>query len=173
MACKCSLVTILWFKSKHNDNNDDFWDENCFQSQPSLYLLCEDDLGIELGSTGLRASYGSSPGKLHFLHLIPVNTKYVSRQCLCWCVCATTKGSGKETMSERQTQHCRSLNPRGSVSRTTPPQPGAPCTELNSWSLLRAVGHQVALATASRVVGGKVNFWSSCLLKCTRGFIIQ
>ena len=74
-------------------------------------------------------------------------------------------------MWKSQTQCCMSLNPRGSVSPTTPPQTGVLCTELNSWSLLGSAGHQVAFATASRVVGWKVNFCSSFLLYSHRGLI--
>ena len=77
-----------------------------------------------------------------------------------WCFCWRTEVWGKEKMWKSQTQRCTSLNPRGSVSRTTPPRTGVLCTERNSCSLLGRAGHQVAFATASRVVGWKVNFCS-------------
>lgn len=80
-----------------------------------------------------------------------------------WCFCRKTEVWGKEMTWKSQTQCCTSLNPRGSVSRTTLPQTGVPWRELNSCSLLGRAGHQVAFATATRVVGWKVNFCSSYL----------
>ena len=90
-----------------------------------------------------------------------------------WCFCWRTEVWGREKMWKSQTQRCTSLNPRGSVSRTTPPQSGVPWRDLNSCSLLGRAGHQVARATASRVVGWKVDFWSSYLLQHHRGLIVQ
>ena len=164
MACKCSLVPILWFESKHNDNNDDCWDENCFQSQPSLYLLCEDDLGIELGSHGCRLFNGPHWENDIFCIYSKSIPDMWAGDASNWCFWWRTETWGKEKMWKSQTQHCTSLDPRGSVSPTTPPQTGVPWRELNSCSLLGRAGHQVAHATASRVVGWKVNFWSSYLL---------
>ena len=81
-----------------------------------------------------------------------------------WCFFWRKEVWGKEKMWKSQTHRCMSLNPRGSVSPTTPPQTGVLCTERNSCSLLGRAGHQVAFAIASRVVGWKVNFWSFYLL---------
>ena len=83
-----------------------------FSTMTSLYLLCEDDLGIELGSHGCRLCFGSPLGKWCFLHLFLINTRSVSWQCLQLVFLL-------ENRSLRQRKDVKEPNPTLHVSKST------------------------------------------------------
>ena len=147
---------MFWFVFDHYTDN---------KIEPSPFLLGEDDLNsIELWATEFLLAVEHNT-KTIFICLYSKSIWYTWLDNACYkCFPVKTNNWGEKTMPPSQTQGSRSLNPRGSVSRTTPPQTGVLCIERNSCSLLGRAGHQVAFGTASRVVGWKVNFRSFYLL---------
>ena len=63
----------------------------------------------------------------------------------------STKSNGKKSRS--QTQYCKPLNPRGSVSLIRPCWSGAPMRKQGDSILLSTASRQVALATPQGDIG--------------------
>ena len=156
---------MFWFVFDHYTDN---------KIEPSPFLLGEDDLNsIELWATEFLLAVEHNT-KTIFICLYSKSIWYTWLDNACYkCFPVKTNNWGEKTMPPSQTQGSRSLNPRGSVSRTTLSHTGVPWRELDGCSLLGSTGHQVARATATRGVGWKPNFWSSYLFCCPRGFSKQ
>ena len=74
----------------------------------------------------------------------------------------------QKTKSKSETQYCQSLNPCGKVSLILPHPSGAPKRERGGCLLLSTLIRQVALATTSRNIGGKLRMLTLCLFRALK-----
>ena len=74
----------------------------------------------------------------------------------------------QKTKSKSETQYCKSLNPCGKVSLILPDPSGAPKRERGGCLLLSTPTRQVALATRSRNIGGKLRIFTLCMFQALK-----
>ena len=133
------------------------------------FPLGKDDFrSIELRSHGFQLIDGSCQKNYTFLTIVGcIGHKYKvsSSKDVIWRTCTMSEWTkSNETKSKIQTQYCKPLNPRGSVSLILPCWSGEPMRKQGDSILLTIFSRQVALANAQGDIGWKLNILTFCLL---------